>query len=164
MMRIALQGLLLVFLTSCGDTTEEAEEAMGPTPKQVRTLIQRFDVRLQKAEATYVEFVDILKQGDAVKSDYEYAVEVLEREHELAEKVVVYEGTKYKANESSYLKHQAVALLFSYLNMTKTELLDVYNGDDSNPNETLRNNRMVLNTFRTLYNNEKKKLLEAFPE
>ena len=154
--------LLLIFLASCGGTTTEEEK--GPTPKQVRTLIQRFDIRLKNAEAAYTGFVEILKGGNGVKSDYEYTVQVLEREHELAEKVVVYKGSKYKENESSFLKHQAVTLLFSYLNMTKSDLLEIYNGDDPDPNKTLKDNRMALNMFRTLYDNEKEELLEAFPE
>lgn len=161
MIRISLFSMFLFFLSSCG---ESAKEELGPTPKQVRTLIERFDLRLRNAERAYAEFVNILKQGNAVKSDYDYTVQVLEREHKLAQKVIVYEGAKYKKNESSYLKHQAVMLLFSYLNITETELLDIYNGDDSSPNQTFKNKRMVLNTFHTLYDNEKEKLLEAFPE
>ena len=161
MIRIVQLGLLLFFTASCGSSEKEE---LGPTPNQVRTLIDRFDLRLKNAEDAYSDFVDILKQGDAVKSDYEYTVEILEKEHERAGKVVVYEGAKYKENESAYLKHQAVSLLFSYLNITETDLLELYNGDDQNPNETFRNNRMILNTFKSMYEDEKEQLLEAFPE
>lgn len=161
MLRFIQIGLLLFFIASCGGS---GEKELGPTPNQVRTLIDRLDIRLKNAETVYSDFVDILKQGGAVKADYEYAVETLEKEYERAEKVVVYEGTEYKENESAYLKHQAVSLLFSYLNMTETDLLNLYNGDDQSPNETFRNNRMVLNTFQSMYEDEKEKLLEAFPE